>query len=77
MAVCVMPMVSAFVQDVARGILPSWTAIAQRRRQMPFSEEQRKWQLLRWALLDHWLIVDSYGSSGLPAGGAQSPAPQE
>lgn len=34
-------------QDVARGILPSWTAIAQRRREMPFSEEQRKWQLLR------------------------------
>jgi hypothetical protein len=34
-------------QDVARGILPSWTAIAQRRREMPFSDEQRKWQLLR------------------------------
>lgn len=43
-------LVSVLIQDVARGILPSWTAIAQRRRQMPFSEEQRKWQLLRWVL---------------------------
>lgn len=39
--------VQAYVQDVALGILPSWRAIAQRRRAMAFTEEQRNWQLLR------------------------------
>lgn len=39
--------VQAFVQDVATGILPSWQNIAERRRQTPFTEQQRQWQLLR------------------------------
>jgi hypothetical protein len=37
----------AYVQDVARGILPSWRAIAQRRRAEAFTDAQRQWQLLR------------------------------
>lgn len=39
--------VQAYVEDVGRGILPSWTAIAQQRSAMPYTEEQRNWQLLR------------------------------
>ena len=36
-----------FVRDVGRNILPSWRDIAARRRQHPFTEDQRQWQLLR------------------------------
>jgi coproporphyrinogen III oxidase len=32
---------------VGDNILPSWTAIAARRRALPFSDAQRQWQLLR------------------------------
>eukprot|EP00879_Flechtneria_rotunda_P026071 GHRR01027751.1.p2 GENE.GHRR01027751.1~~GHRR01027751.1.p2 ORF type:complete len:312 (+),score=127.87 GHRR01027751.1:1384-2319(+) len=39
--------VQAYVHDVAQGILPSWCAIAERRRVMQFTEAQRNWQLLR------------------------------
>jgi hypothetical protein len=41
----------AFVRDVGDNILPSWTAIAQRRRAEPFTDAQRQWQLLRCALV--------------------------
>jgi hypothetical protein len=43
------PVPQAFVRDVGDNILPSWRAIAARRRALPFTEEQRQWQLLRCA----------------------------
>lgn len=37
----------ACLQDVAQGIMPSWTGIVERRQREPYGEEQRQWQLLR------------------------------
>lgn len=60
-------------QDVARGILPSWTAIAERRRQMPFSEAQRQWQLLRRGrYLEFNLLYDRGVKFGLDGGRVES-----
>ena len=37
----------AFVQDCGRAFLPAYLPIVQRRRELPYSAEQRRWQLLR------------------------------
>lgn len=61
------------VQDVARGILPSWAAIAERRRQMPVTEEQRQWQLLRRGrYLEFNLLYDRGVKFGLDGGRVES-----
>jgi hypothetical protein len=66
--------VQAYTEDVARGILPSWTAIAQRRQAQQFTEEQRNWQLLRWdSCWRHSIIMcfsslSWYNRSRTPAG---------
>lgn len=36
-----------FVKSVADAWMPSWLPIVEKRRQQPFSEKQRQWQLLR------------------------------
>ncbi len=38
---------AAFTRDVGDGILPSWEGIARRRGGLPFTQQQRDWQLLR------------------------------
>lgn len=37
--------VLSFTQDVGRGMLPSWLPIAEAKRSLPFTEEQRQWQV--------------------------------
>jgi coproporphyrinogen III oxidase len=62
-----------FAQDVACGILPSWTAIAERRRQMPVAEAQRQWQLLRRGrYLEFNLLYDRGVKFGLDGGRVES-----
>ncbi|KAJ8900769.1 hypothetical protein NDN08_000070 [Rhodosorus marinus] len=39
--------VEEFLHDVARGWLPSYTAIAERRKESAYGEKEREWQLLR------------------------------
>jgi coproporphyrinogen III oxidase len=36
-----------FVKDVANAWMPSWLPIVERRRNTPFTEKQKQWQLLR------------------------------
>jgi coproporphyrinogen III oxidase len=37
----------AFVKEVASAFLPAYLPIVQRRKEMPFTPEQRRWQLIR------------------------------
>jgi coproporphyrinogen III oxidase len=37
----------AFVQGVAQAWMPSWLPIIQKRQQLPYTEQQKQWQLLR------------------------------
>mmetsp|Transcript_27921 Transcript_27921/g.109520 ORF Transcript_27921/g.109520 Transcript_27921/m.109520 type:complete len:130 (+) Transcript_27921:2379-2768(+) len=39
--------VEEFLYDVARGWLPSYAAIAERRKDSAYGEKEREWQLLR------------------------------
>ncbi|WIA39602.1 hypothetical protein OEZ86_005686 [Tetradesmus obliquus] len=65
--------VQAYTEDVARGILPSWTAIAQRRRAQQFTEAQRNWQLLRRGrYLEFNLLYDRGVKFGLDGGRVES-----
>ncbi|KAF6249723.1 Coproporphyrinogen III oxidase [Scenedesmus sp. NREL 46B-D3] len=65
--------VQAYTEDVARGILPSWTAIAQRRSSQQFTEEQRNWQLLRRGrYLEFNLLYDRGVKFGLDGGRVES-----
>ena len=41
------PSSACFVEDVARGWMPSWLPIVHRNRDVPYTEEQRHWQCLR------------------------------
>merc|ERR1719329_1237142 len=36
-----------FVKQVGEGFMPSYLEIAQRRSKLPFTDEQRRWQLVR------------------------------
>lgn len=65
--------VQGYVKDVALGILPSWEAIAQRRRAMPYTEAQRNWQLLRRGrYLEFNLLYDRGVKFGLDGGRVES-----
>ena len=37
----------AFTQAVAKEWMPSWLGIVSKRNNLPYSEQQRQWQLLR------------------------------
>lgn len=39
--------VEAFMREVALGFMPSFLPIAKRRGRLPFTEQQRQWQLMR------------------------------
>lgn len=39
--------VESFVREVALGFMPSFLPIAERRGRLPFTEQQRSWQLMR------------------------------
>jgi hypothetical protein len=60
--------VPAFVREVGDGILPSWTNIAKRRRELPVSPEQRDWQLLR-----RGRCAGGWAAAGLPAAARRAP----
>lgn len=65
--------VSQFVKDVAEGILSSWRDIARKRQAMPFSDEQRQWQLLRRGrYLEFNLLYDRGVKFGLSGGRLES-----
>ncbi|KAL0025409.1 hypothetical protein WJX79_006082 [Trebouxia sp. C0005] len=65
--------VSQFVEDVAEGILSSWRDIATKRQAMPFSHEQRQWQLLRRGrYLEFNLLYDRGVKFGLSGGRLES-----
>lgn len=62
-----------FVTDVAEGILPSWSAIARKRQSMPFTDQQRQWQLLRRGrYLEFNLLYDRGVKFGLSGGRLES-----
>jgi coproporphyrinogen III oxidase len=52
---------AAFSRDVLANVLPSWTEIANRRRQEPYSEEERKWQLQRRGRYLEFNLLDDRG----------------
>ncbi|GBF93673.1 coproporphyrinogen III oxidase [Raphidocelis subcapitata] len=63
----------AFVREVGDNILPSWTAIAARRRALPYSGAQRQWQLLRRGrYLEFNLLYDRGVKFGLDGGRVES-----
>ncbi|DBB05047.1 TPA: hypothetical protein ACH3X3_010315 [Trebouxia sp. C0006] len=65
--------VSQFVKDVAEGILSSWRDIATKRQAMPFSDDQRQWQLLRRGrYLEFNLLYDRGVKFGLSGGRLES-----
>ena len=41
------PETMEFVKSVANAWIPSWFPIVERRRNLPFTEQQKQWQLLR------------------------------
>lgn len=62
-----------FVQDVAKGFIPSWQDIAIRRAALPFSEPERQWQLLRRGrYLEFNLLYDRGVKFGLAGGRLES-----
>lgn len=63
----------AFVRDVGDNVLPSWRAIAARRRAEPFTQQQRDWQLLRRGrYLEFNLLYDRGVKFGLDGGRVES-----
>jgi coproporphyrinogen III oxidase len=61
------------VSCVVQGILPSWQGIVERRRSKPFSEEERKWQLIRRGrYLEFNLLYDRGVKFGLDGGRVES-----
>ncbi|KAI8468310.1 MAG: coproporphyrinogen III oxidase [Monoraphidium minutum] len=63
----------AFVREVGDNIIPSWRAIAARRRVMPFTDEQRQWQLVRRGrYLEFNLLYDRGVKFGLDGGRVES-----
>jgi coproporphyrinogen III oxidase len=65
----------AFVRAVARGVVPSWDRIAQRRRGGTPTPEQRQWQLLRRGrYLEFNLLYDRGVKFGLDGVGVHAAA---
>jgi len=60
-----------FVQDVADGLLDSWRPIVDRRRSLPYTPQQREWQLVRRGrYVEFNLLYDRGVRFGLAPGGA-------
>jgi coproporphyrinogen III oxidase len=60
----------AFVQAVGSVFLPAWTPIAERRRNTPFGDRERFWQLLRRGrYVEFNLVCDRGTLFGLKTGG--------
>jgi coproporphyrinogen III oxidase len=60
----------AFVRDVARGFLPAWGPIAERRRALPWGERERTWQEIRRGRYVEFNLVHDRGTVfGLETGG--------
>eukprot|EP00798_Chlamydomonas_sp_ICE-L_P011603 gene11603-34307_t len=65
--------VDAFTREVGEGILPSWLDIAQTNRHLPFTEEQKNWQLVRRGrYLEFNLLYDRGVKFGLDGGRMES-----
>eukprot|EP00899_Mesostigma_viride_P006688 jgi/Mesvir1/1601/Mv14566-RA.1 len=63
----------AFTADVARGFMPSFLPIAHQRRALPYSEQQRQWQLIRRGrYLEFNLLYDRGVRFGLDGGRIES-----
>ena len=61
------------VQDVAEGFIPSWRDIALKRLALPFSDNERQWQLLRRGrYLEFNLLYDRGVRFGLAGGRLES-----
>lgn len=59
-----------FVADVARAFLPAYLPIVERRRDLPFGEDQRRWQeLRRGRYVEFNLVLDRGTTFGLETGG--------
>lgn len=62
-----------FVKDVAINIVPSWEDIVNKRRDVPYGEQQREWQLLRRGrYLEFNLLYDRGVKFGLDGGRVES-----
>lgn len=60
----------AFVEDCAARFLPAWLPIAERRRALPYGEEQRTWQeIRRGRYVEFNLLYDRGTAFGLETGG--------
>lgn len=65
--------VEAFVQDVGRGIIPSWEPIVERNKNKCFEDSHRDWQLLRRGrYLEFNLLYDRGVKFGLKGGRIES-----
>lgn len=65
--------VEAFVRDIALGFMPSFLPIAERRGRLPFTEQQRSWQLMRRGrYLEFNLLYDRGVKFGLSGGRVES-----
>eukprot|EP00197_Chlamydomonas_leiostraca_P011064 CAMPEP_0202880098 /NCGR_PEP_ID=MMETSP1391-20130828/34571_1 /ASSEMBLY_ACC=CAM_ASM_000867 /TAXON_ID=1034604 /ORGANISM="Chlamydomonas leiostraca, Strain SAG 11-49" /LENGTH=335 /DNA_ID=CAMNT_0049562549 /DNA_START=258 /DNA_END=1265 /DNA_ORIENTATION=- len=64
---------AAFTRDVGDAILPSWHNIAATRSQLPFTQQQRDWQLIRRGrYLEFNLLYDRGVKFGLDGGRIES-----
>jgi coproporphyrinogen III oxidase len=52
---------AAFSRDVLANVLPSWIAIAERRRSTPVAESERQWQLVRRGRYLEFNLLDDRG----------------
>ncbi|CAM9796759.1 unnamed protein product [Discosporangium mesarthrocarpum] len=65
--------VESFVREVALGFMPSYLPIATRRGHLPFSQDQREWQLeRRGRYLEFNLLYDRGVRFGLTGGRVES-----
>ncbi|GAX77329.1 hypothetical protein CEUSTIGMA_g4775.t1 [Chlamydomonas eustigma] len=65
--------VSAFTEEVGSGFLPSWLPSVEALRSLPYTEEQRQWQLLRRGrYLEFNLLYDRGVKFGLDGGRMES-----
>jgi coproporphyrinogen III oxidase len=60
----------AFVRDVAQAFLPAWLPIAERRRDEPHGERERRWQEIRRGRYVEFNLLHDRGTAfGLASGG--------
>ncbi|KAK4165014.1 putative coproporphyrinogen III oxidase mitochondrial precursor [Cladorrhinum sp. PSN259] len=62
----------AFIQDSLRSFVPTYTSIVERRKDMPFTEEEKDWQQIRRGRYVEFNLVHDRGTSfGLNTPGAR------